>query len=80
MIELKRLAVENEDYETAKKIKLEIERIKKAVGSVDPQRGLPISLATAELKEHLAESSLKLGSYKLKPELRFEETLKEFEN
>ena len=37
-------------------------------------------MATAELKEHLAESSLKLGSYKLKPELKFEETLKEFES
>jgi len=36
-------------------------------------------LATAELKEHLAESSMKLGSYKLKPELKFEETLKQFE-
>ncbi len=31
LIDLKRLAVENEDYETAKKIKTEIDKLKRAV-------------------------------------------------
>ena len=31
LMDLKRVAVDNEDYETAKKIKNEIERIKKSI-------------------------------------------------
>eukprot|EP00347_Sterkiella_histriomuscorum_P005376 403356849 len=79
--QLKRVAIENEDYETAKKIKTETEKIKRVVQSIDPERGQILSLATAELKQHLAESSVKLGSFKLKqePQIKFENTLKDFE-
>ena len=80
-MDLKRLAVEQEDYETAKKIKSEIERIKNSITLIDPEKGVPISIANAELKQHLAETqpSLHLMQSKLKAPLKFDESLKEFE-
>jgi len=36
---LKRVAVENEDYETAKKIKAEMDRIRRVISSLDPEKG-----------------------------------------
>ena len=57
------LAVENEDYETAKKIKFEIEKIKKTIQSLDPSTGVPKSLANAELRSHLLENQPKAYAY-----------------
>ncbi|CDW78329.1 UNKNOWN [Stylonychia lemnae] len=82
LMQLKRVAVENEDYETAKKIKLEMDRIRQAISLLDPEKANPSSLATVELKQHLTDSSNKLGQYlQRKPitPIQFEESLKEFE-
>ena len=50
LFELKRLAIDNEDYETAKKIKSEIDKIKRLIGSMNPTTGVPQEIGTAELK------------------------------
>ena len=80
-MDLKRLAVDQEDYETAKKIKAEIERVKSSVTLIDPEKGIPTSIANAELKQHLADTqpSIHLMKSKLKPPIQFEDSLKGFE-
>lgn len=59
--ELKQVAVDNEDYQTAKKLKIEVDGIKKTVSELDPSRGFSHkSLGTAELRDNIAERQAKL--------------------
>ena len=62
--DLKSVSIENEDYMTAKKIKLEIEKIRSIVVAIDPFKLFATpskSLGTAELKSMIEERSSTLS-------------------
>ncbi len=52
LMELKRTAIDNEDYETAKKIRDEVEKIRSAVANIDVTLG-GRNQGQAELREHV---------------------------
>ena len=51
--ELKLVAIDNEDYETAKRIKLEIDKVKAAVMHLDLESGKAFNMVRDEMRQHL---------------------------
>lgn len=58
---LKQVAIENEDYMTAKKIKAEADKVRRVVADLDPSKGFPSS-GTAELREYISETEKRLSN------------------
>ena len=55
--DLKQVAITNEDYMTAKNIKIEADKVRALVRDMDAQRGfIPKNVGTAELRQHIDDT------------------------
>lgn len=73
---LKQVAIENEDYETAKRIKEEIEKINGVIERLDIESGFPKNLAYAELQQELQDSRGKYNIHVSPPHSQFEDDIR----